>query len=80
MKPKTLFAFTILSEEPESRADTPEKGRTTPKSGGATRTAALDVIKNFYSFAETYAADQTGPAADFRFVQLDSEASETYLQ
>jgi len=81
MKPKTSFAFTILSAEPENRADTPtEHGRTTHNPRSTTRTAALDMIKDAYSLAETYAADQTSSPADFRFVQLDSEASETYLQ
>ena len=81
MKPKTPFAFTILSAEPENRADTPtESGRTTHNSRSTTCTAALDMIKDAYSLAETSAADQAGSAADFRFIQLDSDASETYLQ
>jgi hypothetical protein len=81
MKPKTPFAFTILSAEPENRADTPtENGRTIHNSRSSTRTAAVGMIKDVYSIAATYADDQTGSLADFRFVQFDSDASETYLQ
>jgi hypothetical protein len=81
MKPKTPFAFTFPSPEPENPADTAtENGRATHNSRSTTRTAALDMIKDAYSLAETYAADQISSAADFRFVQLDSDASETYLQ
>jgi len=81
MKPKTPFAFTIPSAEPENPADTPtENGRTTHNSRSTTRTTAHDIIKDAYSVAATYAADQNRSVADFRFVQFDSDTSETYLQ
>jgi hypothetical protein len=78
MKPKTPFAFIIPSAEPENPADTPtQNGRTTHNSRSTT---AHDIIKDAYSIAATYAADQNRSVADFRFVQFDSDTSETYLQ
>ena len=67
MKPKTPCSLAQLLAELETLADTQEEFAGTS-------------LQSAHTMSETHATLQTIAVGDFRFVQLDSDASETYLQ
>jgi hypothetical protein len=67
MNPNTLLSLVDLIEELETIADSQNEFAGTS-------------LQSAHPMSEAYADSQTTAGADFRFVQLHSNASETYLQ
>lgn len=67
MNPNTLLSLVDLLAELETIADSQDEFAGTS-------------LQSARTMSEAYADSQTITGADFRFVQLHSDASETYLQ